>query len=436
MLPKAKSGPRVNIWGKTRKGISLLLSFGFACQLGIAQIDTLKLTSDELFALAREKAFAGQREDARRLCKMILARSPSYSDVRILLGRTYAWDGRRDEARAEFYKVLSDNPAYKDALNALMDVELWDDKYGKALEIANRGLRSHPNDEDFLLKKARALKNLGRDEEALNVLAQLEDINPSYAGISPLREDIKITSMVHSVAVGYATDRFSEIYDPMHYAYLQLSRRTGYGSVFGRLNYSNRFQTEGIQFESDLYPRIADGVYAYLNYGYSNSNLFPRHRAGAEVYGKLPFSFEGSIGLRHLYFGPSSMVTIYTGSLGLYYGSYWFSLRPYLTPKDGGASKSMSLTVRRYFADAENYVSVRAGAGFSADERSIQSSAGFGGKEVFYLKSQTVSLGWQQSLAVHYLLNITFDLTNQELSFSPGSYVTMYSLSLGFRARF
>jgi hypothetical protein len=48
---------------------------GSAC---IAQIDSTKLNSDELFALAREKAFAGQREEAKRLCWSVLARSPSY----------------------------------------------------------------------------------------------------------------------------------------------------------------------------------------------------------------------------------------------------------------------------------------------------------------------------------------------------------------------
>lgn len=118
--------------------------------LAAAQIDTLKPNSDELFALAREKAFAGQREEARQLCKTILARSPSYSDARVLLGRTYAWDGRREEARAEFYKLLEEKPSHKDALDALLDVELWDNRLERALDIANRGLNFSPSDEDFL----------------------------------------------------------------------------------------------------------------------------------------------------------------------------------------------------------------------------------------------------------------------------------------------
>jgi YaiO family outer membrane protein len=242
--------------------------------------------------------------------------------------------------------------------------------------------------------------------------------------------------MLNEIGISYASDRFSGTYDPMHYGFLQLSRRTPFGSIFGRLNYSSRFGSTGTQFETDLYPRLADGVYAYLNYGYSLNLLFPKHRAGAEIYTKLPSSYEGSVGFRYLYFSPTSNVTIYTGSLGLYFGSYWVSFRPYFIPNDAGASKSASLTFRRYLSDAENYFSLRAGAGFSADERTLQSSSGFVGKEVFYLKSQTVGVGWQESVAANYLLLATFDITNQELSFSPGNYVVMYSLSIGMRARF
>jgi YaiO family outer membrane protein len=130
-------------------------------------------------------------------------------------------------------------------------------------------------------------------------------------------------------------------------------------------------------------------------------------------------------------------VTIYTGSLGLYFGSYWLSFRPYFIPNDAGLSKSASLTLRRYLGDAENFFSLKAGAGFSADERTIQSNTGFQGQtEVFYLQSQTVGIGIQQSIATYHLFVATFDVTNEELSFSPGNYVVMYSLSVGLRVRF
>ena len=402
-----------------------------------AQIDTLKLTSDELFSLAREKAFAGQREEARGLCRTILVRSPSYSDARILLGRAYAWDGRREEARAEFRRVLQEKPAYKDALLALLDVEIWDEKYDRALAIANEALSSHPSDEDLILKKVRALKGLSRDEEALLVLNKLEDLNPSLAEIATLRKSISSTSMNNGIGINYASDRYSDTYDPMHYAYLQLSRRTALGSLFGRVNYSRRFGSDGLQIETDLYPRFADGVYAYLNYGFQTANSSPGIGPGWRFTPSSLHATKARLDSPASGFGPSSSVSIYTGSLGLYAGSYWLCFRPYFIPNDAGMSKSASLTLGRYLGDAENFLSLKAGAGFSPDERTIQSNTGFQGQtQVFHLQSQTVGIGIQQGIATYHLFVASFDVTNQELSFSPDNYVVMYSLSVGLRVRF
>jgi YaiO family outer membrane protein len=327
-------------------------------------------------------------------------------------------------------------PTYRDALEALTDVELWGKDFLQALAVANEGLFSYPHDEDLLIKKARALNGLGRDEESLQILLKVEEIDPSRSEILSMMESITAHSVMNSVGASYAVDHFSDVYDNMHYLSFQLSRQTPYGSAFARLNYSSRFAERGLQVETDLYPRIADGLYAYVNYGYSQSMLFPRHRVGAEVYGKLPASFEASIGLRHLYFNPSSSVTIYTGTLGYYVGNYWLSFRPYFIPNNAGISNSASVTLRRYFGEAETFLSLHAGAGFSADERAIQSSTGFSGQEVFYLKSQTIGLGWQQNLGSTSLLIMSLDLTNQELSFNPGNYVVMSSVSIGIRTRF
>ncbi|MEX1275546.1 MAG: YaiO family outer membrane beta-barrel protein [Bacteroidota bacterium] len=400
------------------------------------QLDTVKLSSDELFAIAREKAFEGKREEARALCRVVLKRSPAYNDVRILLGRTLAWDGRRDEARKELLIVLDLNPENKDALDALIDVELWDERFEEAYQVANRGLRSYPNEESFLLKKARALKNLQRHDEALFVLFQLEDLNPSHAEGQALRQELSQTSLQNEIGLNYASDRFSDVFNPMHYGAVQISRRTRLGTLFARLNHAERFQTRGQQGEVDFYPRIADGWYGYLSYGYSNSDLFPKHRFGLEAYAKLPKSFEASLGLRHLAFDGGGNITIYTGSLGYYFKSYWVSLKPYITPNDGTVSVSFSATIRWYLLDAENYLSCRIGAGYSADDRLVQSSSGFPGKEVFYLKSQTAGLGGQVRATLSLLLLATGDVGKQELSFRPGEYVTIYSFSLGTRFRF
>lgn len=417
------------------KGTMLTIMMLFSVPAS-GQLDTMKMASDELFALAREKAFEGKRDEARALCRVVLERNPSYSDVRILLGRTLAWDGRRDEARREFLLVLDQSPETRDALDALLDVELWDEKHDEALRVANRALRSYPNEEGFLLKKARALRNLHRDDEAQFVLLQLEELNPSHAEGLTLRQELNLTSLQNSIGLSYASDRFSDVFDLMHYAAVQFSRRTSFGTFFARLNYTERFQTRGQQLEADFYPRISDGLYAYLSYGYSGSDLFPKHRFGVEAYTKLPESFEGSLGVRHLTFAGGRSITIYTGSLGYYFKSYWISFKPYITPNNAGASLSFTATLRWYLLDAENYLSCRFGAGYSADERLVQSSTGFSGTEVFYLESQSAGIGGQVRATPALLLLTSIDMGKQELSSRPGEFVTMYSFSLGARVRF
>ena len=124
-----------------------------------------------------------------------------------------------------------------------------------------------------------------------------------------------------------------------------------------RANYANRFREDTAQYEIDAYPRLAKGLYAYVNYGYSSHRFFPKNRVGGELYANLPHGVELSGGFRWLQF-ESSEVTIYTGTIAKYQGNYWISLRPYITPKSEGTSQSYNLTVRRYFGGPDNYLGV------------------------------------------------------------------------------
>ncbi len=394
-----------------------------------------KLDGDALFALAREKAFNGNREEARTMLLEILSRSPKYADVRILLARTYAWDGQRDQARKELQTVLNDEPIYEDAWNAAVDVEMWDEQYPQALTLVNQAMSHYPNQEDFLYKKARILVELKRPDEASKTVARLLAIDPSHTKGHALMAELKQAQMLYTAGISYSLDLFSRSYDPANYLAAQLAKTTRWGSAIVRLNYSSRFGTQGIQPEVDLYPKIANGVYAYINYGYSNSNLFPTHRIGGEIYSKLPKSFEASIGARYLDFNTST-VTMYTGSIGWYVKNYWISLRPYITPGPPGTSVSSVITLRRYFQDGDNYLGLSAGLGFSPDDRRIQSSNGLSTDGIYVLQSQRFGINWQKTFPRNYQFVINFSLVHQELTFDQGNYVWISSSLVGLRKRF
>ncbi len=171
-----------------------------------------------------------------------------------------------------------------------------------------------------------------------------------------------------ALATDYSFVSFRGDLDPWHLSSVSVGRRTAGGSVTGRLNYANRFRTAGTQVEVDAYPGVTRRTYAYLNAGYSRSGIFPAWRFGAELFGNLPHAWEGSFGVRQLRFG-GAPVTLFTGAMGKYVGNSWVSLRPTVRRRAEGYSASTSVAARRYFADADSYVGVRAGYGSTPSDR-------------------------------------------------------------------
>tara|TARA_R110001592_G_scaffold325782_6_gene606402 strand:+ start:38366 stop:39640 length:1275 start_codon:yes stop_codon:yes gene_type:complete len=416
---------------KSLKAIVLFISL--ACTFAAsAQVDTLSLGSDELFAIARNEAFNGSRAKARIYLKTVLDFSPTYAEVRVFLGRTYAWDDQYDSARVAFSTVIEQDPNYMDAYSALADVEFWDDKPQIALEVTQSGLKRDANNEVLLYKKAKALVALEKKTEASLVLDMLLTINPSHEDGKSLKNKIKESSIKNSIALNYNNDLFSNVFDPAHYANLQYGRVTSRGSLFFRGNYSRRFGSTGYQGEVDFYPSLGKGLYMYLNYGYANSTLFPEHRIGAELYFKLPKSFEGSVGLRYLYFSRNSTATLYTATLGKYWRNYWFSVRTFITPNESGVSNSYIFLARRYFADADNFLGLSGGFGFSPDQRFQSIAEG----DIITLKSRKIGAEYQRTIGFRWRLNLSYQLAQQQFVFDSSEFIDIHSLSLTARYRF
>ena len=94
---------------------------------------------------------------------------------------------------------------------------------------------------------------------------------------------------------------FSDATVPWRLASVALSRPSSAGTFIVRLNYANRFATDGVPVEADAYPRVNDKSYLYLNAGYRNAAIFPEWRAGGEVFTALPGAWEASAGFRQLH---------------------------------------------------------------------------------------------------------------------------------------
>lgn len=177
----------------------------------------------------------------------------------------------------------------------------------------------------------------------------------------PSREVVRGTEYT-AVGASWNHETFRGTLSDWNLYSVELKRKNARGSIIGRVTHGDRFDRTGQQFEIDAYPKLAPGVYAYLNAGYSDDPIFPNHRLGAQIYKSLPRSWEASLGLRWLDF-ESRDVTIWTGSVGKYRRNWYFSAQPYVSDKDTGTSASLHGIARRYFRTGDDYFGVRAGYG-------------------------------------------------------------------------
>jgi YaiO family outer membrane protein len=415
---------------RTSTGLLIALIFALAILVPPLQAQTVG-NVDEAFVRARDLAFEGHRDEARQLSRAILDIAPGYTDARLLIVRTYMWDGNLESARSELNTILGQSPRQPEALALMADVEYRSGNYDEALRQVQLASANNLTDIPLLIRRAEIYRELGDYRRAHIVLDQVEQIEPSNGDAARVRSTIVTSSQKYALTLAYGHDRFEEIFDPWNSMYLELGRKTPVGTVLGRLNYANRFSTDGYQAEIDFYPTFGAGTYGYLNFGYSDSFIFPEYRFGAEIHQSLPAAFEVSAGFRHLEF-QSDNVTIFTGTVSKYFRNWYLSVRPFITPRDEGVSNSYQFIFRRYFSDPDNYLGLRGGFGFSPDERRLVAGSG---EEVNLLKTQSIGIEGHARFRYNLLGFATVTLWNQQRPITD-EYLGSISILTGLVWRF
>jgi YaiO family outer membrane protein len=341
--------------------------------------------------------------------------------VRNLLASTYSWDGKYDKARAHFNKITSSDKKNKEAWVAAIKNEIYAKEYYLALGLANKAIGQLNGDEHLEKLRAEILKHTPGSAESMP---------------EPLETDFEkffVEDKVYKnrIAIANSYEIFDIVFDPMIYSSLEFKRETKFGSLIPRINFANRFQTNGIQYELDAYPKFSEKFYAYTNYAFSDSEVFPNHRAGAELYANLPKSMEVSAGVRYMDFRVTQ-VNLITASVGVYKGNYYLSARPYINPaKDRPVGISGTLLGRKYLKDGENYFGIMAGYGFNPDVRQLRSGNILLAETILYLESQFLGLEYQFSGKKQpHLYRANLGVTRQELAFESGNFY--WSMSAGF----
>jgi YaiO family outer membrane protein len=391
----------------------------FSVQISFSQ-ESLNL--DQTFQKAREQAFSKNYKEARKLCHEILAKNDDYLDARILLARTFSWDNKFDSARFHLRMALSQNPYNVDANLAMADVEMWDQNCGKAVEVCNAALSKIPNNYDLFIKKIKACLCLEDVECSRSTIDSLLKVYPLNIEVQELLNRTNQGNFKNRIVLEHTFEYFEKPYlRKWHVTSFQYQRSEKWGSAIAKVNVgqlvpaSEKLYDPGaIQYEIDLYPNLGRGFYAYLNYGYSDGELFPNHRAGFELFKTFAKGTEASLGTRYLYFKDGSDVWIYTGSISQYIHSWWLSFRPYFSYRNEDWTQSYFLFARKY-STQYNYLGGMLGYGVSPDI--IPGSLTY---EVYNSNSYQVRFDFQRRLSNHFLLRTLIGYGYDE--YTSGSY--------------
>lgn len=405
------------------------------------------------FDTAYALAYEGKTNTAHNMLYLLVNKPATDVDTSLLWASTLSWRGNYDLARSSFNTILSTTKNNRKAWISAIKNELYAKNYATALGLSNKALVHIENDQEIIRLQAIASDGVNGLSYAKNgwynvdsavktkfvvakkqkptVAKDIEEKNVELVRKTPVTEE----KLKNSVMVNSSVTFYDQRFDPITTSSIAFKRQTPYGSIIPRINNSNRVGKNGIQLDIDLYPKIAKGFYAYVNYGYSESDLYPNHKVGGDIYYNHKSGFEFSGGGRLINFATRDVKSI-TNSVGYYKGNYYFSLRSYITPAaDNLTNVSGNLLVRKYLKDAENYMGINAGVGFSPELRQFTSGDQLLAETLLYIESQRLSFEYQftsKNNLSSYRTNV--GVLRQEQSFDPGSY--FYSISAGLTYEF
>lgn len=439
------------------KKIHAILFFGLLCFFGRSQDVANNDVNEVSYSKAHSLAYDGKHRPAKDILIQVVSKNPIDIEARALLASTYSWGGQYSKARDEFNKITSTERENSPIWISAIKNELYANQNATAYGLASKALtyvKSNSEVERLLKISMDRIQNEKQPElgwhntESLLITNIVSKKKPKKENVPNKKEVAPVVSneaktpvakeaLNNRIAIRNAFTIFDQRYDPAIYSSISLRRQTLAGSIIPRINFSNRNGINGLQYDLDFYPKFSKRFYAYLNYGYSNASIYPNHKMGGDLYVNLPGAMEFSAGGRHIRFATRN-VSVITNSIGHYRGNYYFSLRSYVRPKeDNLIGISGNLLVRKYLKDAENFMGINVGMGYSPELRQLISGDELLAETLLYVESQRLSLEYQFTGKKNpnaYRANMS--VTRQELAFDAGSFFYGISAGLTYQVKF
>lgn len=393
-----------------------------------------KYNVDSLFSVAQSLAFSGQYQESRALTTKIIGDYPNYYEVALLQAKTYLWESNFNQGIFEIRRIIEADSSSGDAWQSLFDGYLWSGRADIALTLFDTLPYSLRSKNEFLLVQARIFNGLTRFQESLKLTEVLIVRNPNLTGLQRLHQQNLLNVQKQHILLDYQFSNFDANIPNWHWLSFEYGFQLKNGPILVRATQISRFNLPSSQIELEWYPRVNEKTSFYTGLGIGEGVLFPRFRAGLELFRILPHAFEWSAGFRHISF-PDASITSYTASLSKYYKQFWFNFRPFIIPTAGNVYLTYSLQARRYFKSSRHWLAMTAGLGNSPDmdfrlnRPELQLS-----NQIFLLDAYWVRLDYQLPFKYSWVAKPFVEWKNEE--FLPELYRRRLTIGLSVQRFF
>ena len=280
-------------------------------------------------AQVREQVAKKDLAGALRVTEGRLDAAPKDFEARGWRARLLNWSGRRAESEKEYRTVLKSYPDDTDVLQGLADVLMAGQRYDEAMALLARARGLLPRSAEVQMRRGRALRAMGRSEEARNAFREALALEPkndeARAGLDSAAEGPR-----HELRVGMDFDKYNFT---DHWRTATLSLRSDLASRWTS-NFSSTFYhragQEATRFSGALTRRL--GRRDALTAGFAaarDRGVIPKGEAFFEYghginFGKRSFvrGMEVSYAQRWLWFDSPRILTL-TPSVLLYLPRDW-----------------------------------------------------------------------------------------------------------------
>lgn len=418
----------------------IILSF-----IGWGQDTAYNELTEGSYEQAYQMAYNGKHKLAKDILVNIAAKTPKDLKAKALLAKTYTWGRQYKKARIQFNQLLIKERNNIQYWISAIKNELYAGENATALGLANKALFYKNEDNEILrLKKLaeerienRVYPELGWFNTNQKISKKLKEQKSKKKEVNPETTEAKKEAFSGSnFGINNSYTFFSERYDPIFFSSISYKHQTKIGSIIPKINLNNRSGNSGVQFEVDMYPKFLKRFYAYLSYGYSNATIYPSHKASGDIYASLPGAFEFSAGGRYIV-TQTQNITAITNSIGHYRGNYYFSLRSFINPRPGNLTRiSANFLTRKYLKDAENYMGISVGLGYSPELRQIVAGDTLLAETLLFIESQRLSLEYQfTSKNNQNIYKARVGVRRQELAFDSGNFFWGITAGLNYNVK-